>query len=49
MKKEILIDGILFVFGGAVLLCIELLTDSVLDSLLIGFAAGGICSGIVTI
>ena len=49
MKKEILIDGILFVFGGAVLLCIELLTDSVLDSLLIGFAAVGICSGIVTI
>lgn len=49
MKKGILIEGILFVFGGAVLLCIELLTDSVLDSLLIGFAAGGICSGIVMI
>ena len=49
MKKGILIEGILFVFGGVVLLCIELLTDSVLDSLLIGFAAGGICSCIVTI
>ena len=49
MKKGILIEGILFVFGGAVLLCIELLTDSVLDSLLISFAAGGICSGIVMI
>lgn len=49
MKKTNLIEGILFVLGGVILLCIELLTHSVLDSLLIGFAAGGICSGIVMI
>lgn len=49
MKKEILIEGIFFVFGGVVLLCTALLTDSVLDSLLVGLAAGAIGSGIVTI
>lgn len=47
MKKGNLLEGILFVLGGVILLCIALLTDSVLDSLLIGLAAGGICSGIV--
>ncbi len=49
MKKGHLIEGILFVLGGAALLCIELLTHSMLGSLLVGFAAGGICSGIVMI
>lgn len=47
MKKGNLLEGILFVLGGVIFLCAALLTDSVLDSLLIGFAAGGICSGIV--
>lgn len=47
MKKSNLIESIAFVLGGIVLLCAALLTDSVLDSLLIGLAAGGICSGIV--
>lgn len=47
MKKGNLLEGILFVLGGTVLLSAALLTDSVLDSLLIGFAAGAICSGIV--
>lgn len=41
MKKDNLLEGILFILGVA------LLTDSVLDSLLIGFAAGAICSGTV--
>ena len=47
MKKGNLLEGILFVLGGTILLSAALLTDSVLDSLLIGFAAGAICSGIV--
>lgn len=47
MKKSNLLEGILFILGGIILLCAALLTDSVLDSLLIGFAAGAICSGIV--
>ena len=47
MKKGNLLEGILFVLGGIILLGAALLTDSVLDSLLIGFAAGAICSGIV--
>lgn len=47
MKKSNLLEGILFILGGVILLCAALLTDSVLDSLLIGFAAGAICSGIV--
>lgn len=47
MKKGNLLEGILFVLGGIILLCAALLTDTVLDSLLIGFSAGAISSGIV--
>ncbi len=47
MKKSNLLEGILFILGGIILLGVELLTDSVLDRLLIGFAAGAICSGTV--
>ena len=47
MKKGNLLEGILFVLTGIILLGVALLTDSVLDSLLIGFAAGAICSGTV--
>lgn len=47
MKKSNLLAGIMFILGGTILLCVALLTDSVLDSLLIGLAAGAICSGIV--
>lgn len=47
MKKSNLLEGIIFILGGTILLCTALLTDTVLDSLLIGLAAGAICSGIV--
>ncbi len=47
MKKSNLVEAVLFILGGVVLGGIGLLTDSVLDSLLIGFAAGALCSGIV--
>lgn len=47
MKKSNLLEGIMFILGGTILLCVVLLTDSVLNSLLIGLAAGAICSGIV--
>lgn len=47
MKKSNLLEGVIFISGGTILLCIALLTDSVLDSLLIGLAAGAIGSGIV--
>ncbi len=47
MKKGNLLEGILFILGGIILLCAALLTDCVLDSLLISLAAGAICSGIV--
>ena len=46
MKKGNLLEGILFVLTGIILLGVALLTDSVLDSLLIGFAAATISSGI---
>lgn len=49
MKKGYLIESMMFLFGGAVLLSVALLTDSVLDSLLFGFASGAICIGIVSI
>lgn len=49
MKKSNLIEGFLFVLGGIILLGIEVLTDSVLDSLLIGCATGAICAGVVTV
>ena len=49
MKKSNLLEGVLFVLGGIILLCAALLTDSVLDSLLIGFAAGAVCSGAVMV
>lgn len=48
MKKSNLLEGTLFILGGFILLWIGLQTDSVLDSLLVGIAAGSICSGIVT-
>lgn len=47
MKKSNLLTGILFILGGIILLCTALLTDSVLDSLLIGFAAAAVCPGTV--
>ena len=47
MKKSNLVFSILYTLGGATLLLVALLTDSVLDSLLFGFAAGAICSGII--
>ena len=46
MKKGNLLEGILFVLTGIILLGVALLTDSVLDRLLIGFAAATISSGI---
>ena len=46
MKKGNLLEGILFALTGIILLGVALLTDSVLDSLLIGFAAATISSGI---
>lgn len=49
MKKSYLIESIAFLLGGLVLLCVALLTDTVLDSLLFGFASGAICVGIVDI
>ena len=49
MKKGNLLEGILFVLAGIILLGVALLTDSVLDSLLIGFAAATISPGIVMI
>lgn len=48
MKKSNLLEGILFILGGIILLCTALLTDSVLDSLLIGLASGAVCSGMVS-
>lgn len=47
MKKSNLIFSILYTLGGAALLLVTLLTDSVLDSLLFGFAVAAICSGTV--
>ena len=47
MKKNNLLEGIAFTFGGFIILCIALLTASKIDSILIGFGAGGISSGIV--
>ena len=47
MKKSNLIFSILYTLGGAALLLVTVLTDSVLDSLLFGFAVAAICSGIV--
>lgn len=49
MKKSYLIESMAFLLGGLVLLCVALLTDTVLDSLLFGFASGAICVGIVGI
>ena len=47
MKKINLLEGIAFILGGFIILCIALLTASNIDSILIGFGAGGISSGIV--
>lgn len=49
MKKSYLVESIAFLLGGLVLLGVALLTDSVLDSLLFGFASGAACVGIVDI
>ena len=43
MKKSYLVESMVFLFGGLFLLGVALLTDSVLDSLLFGFASGAIC------
>ncbi len=47
MKKNNLLEGIAFILGGFIILCIALLTASKIDSILIGLGAGGISSGIV--
>lgn len=49
MKKSELTTGILYIFGGIILLFIALLTDSVLDSLLFGFGSGASCAGMVMV
>ena len=49
LKNNNLITGTGFLFMGIIFLLITLLTDSVLDDLLFGFACGAICSGIVMI
>ena len=49
LKNNNLITGLGFLFIGIIFLLITLLTDSVLDDLLFGFACGAICSGIVMI
>ena len=49
MKKSYLIESMVYLFAGVILLCVALLTDTVLDSLLFGFACGTGCSGIVGI
>lgn len=49
MKKNNLLVGILSVLGGIIFLYAALVTDTVLDSLLIGFAAGAVSSGVVMI
>lgn len=49
MKKGYLMESIAFLAGGAVLLCVVLLTNSVLDSLLLGFASGMTAVGIANI
>lgn len=46
MKKSYLIESMAFLLGGLILLGAALLTDTALDSLLIGFASGAICAGI---
>ncbi|MCM1542200.1 MAG: hypothetical protein NC121_13200 [Blautia sp.] len=47
MKKSYLVESMAFLFGGLFLLGVALLTDTVLDSLLIGLASGALCAGIV--
>lgn len=49
MKKSYLIESMVFLIGGLILLGVALLTDTVLDSLLFGFASGAICVGAVDI
>lgn len=46
MKNSNVMAGIGFILVGIALLLVAILTNSVLDSLLIGFASGAICSGI---
>lgn len=49
MKKSYLIENIVFLAVGVILLAAALLTDTVLDSLLVGFASGALCAGIANI
>lgn len=49
MKKSYLTVSIAFLAAGAVLLCVALLTDSVLDSLLFGFASSMTAVGVANI
>lgn len=49
MKKSYLIEGVVFFVGGLALLGVALFTDTVLDSLLFGFASGAACAGLVSI
>lgn len=47
MKKRNLFAGLLYIFGGILFLLAALLTDSVVDSMLVGFGAGALCGGLV--
>jgi len=49
MKKGYLIESIVFLCIGVIFLAVALLTDTVLDSIFIGFASGAGCAGIVNI
>ncbi|MDE6924228.1 MAG: hypothetical protein K2P59_03055 [Acetatifactor sp.] len=46
MKKSYLIESIMFLAGGVIFMAAALLTDTVLDSLFVGFASGAVCAGI---
>lgn len=47
MGKNNLLEGVAFILGGFIILCIALLTASNIDSILIGLGAGAISSGVV--
>lgn len=49
MKKNELITGILYLLAGGLFLLVNLLTDTPLDSLLIGFAGGAVGGGLAMV
>ncbi len=49
MKKDVLWWGMGYVLGAVCLFLIVLLTDNVLNSLLMGFAMSGMCAGLAMI